>query len=87
MTQLSCIHFIIALRAIKRACTSIRLTHRCVNCGHSKTTWGNASGKDGIAYTPLGSQDQYEDDDVEANAAAEQTEAMVQKAASPDQAY
>lgn len=66
---------------------SIRSTHRCVSCGHPKTTGDGASGKDGIAYTPLGSQDQYEDDDVEANAAAEQTEAMVQKAASPDQAY
>ncbi len=66
---------------------SIRSPHRCVSCGHPKTTWGGASGKEGVAYTPLGSQDQYDDDDVEANAAAEQPEEMAQTAASPGQAH
>jgi len=91
LTHLSCVHLIITLRAIVRAydmiLNSIRSPHRCVSCGHPKTAWGGASGKDGLVYTPLGSQDHYDDDDVEANAAAMKTEEMVPTAASPDQAH
>jgi len=90
LTRLSCVHLIITLRAIVRAYdmifNSIRSPHRCVSCGHPKPTWGGASGKDGMVYTPLGSQD-HDDDDVEANVAAKKTEEMVPTAASPDQAH
>lgn len=75
------------MRAYDTVLNSIRSPHRCVSCGHPKTTWGVAGGKDGMAYTPLGSQDQYDDDDVEANAAAEQPDQMTRKAASPEQAH
>lgn len=77
------------LRAIVRAqdmhFNRIRSPYRCVSCGHPKTTWSGASGEDGMVYTPLGTQDHYNDADVQANAAAEQTQEIAQKTASPDQ--
>lgn len=84
LTHSSCVNLVITLRAIVRAYDmvfkTIRSPHRCVSCGYLKTTLGGA-------YTPIGSQYHYDDDDAEANAAAEQTEEMVQMAASPDQAH